>query len=475
MSFLDELQKQTNYTQTENDAVTNQSTLSPVLDLFSMAGAMRDNPQDAVKLFRKAYAKDPQAAARILFYLRDVRGGQGERDLFRTLYRELYDLDSGTATNLLKHVPEYGRWDDLVEVANVDSLVEIIRNQLEEDEQNMAEGKPVSLIAKWLPSENTSSSKTRSKARSLMSALELKPSQYRKKVVALRKHIELLEQKMSSNQWSNIDYSKVPSQAGRKHTKAFMRHDEGRYRNYLEKASKGEEKMNTETLYTYEVFDAVQAGQLEAANAMWANLPDYTSGTNAIVVADVSGSMYGRPMSVSVSLALYFAEHNTGPFKDRFMTFSARPQVVEVLGNTLLDKLRNIENADWDMNTDLEAVFDSLLSAAKSSGAKGDDMPKVVYIISDMEFDRCVDAPDSTIFENAKDKFSAEGFELPHIVFWNVDARQIQSPATKFDNRVTLISGLSQSTFRYAVEGKTPEELMDSVINSERYAPIVVK
>lgn len=469
MSFLDELQKNTNKAVTENGAVTNASTLDPLLDLFSLAGAMRGREVEAIKLFNKAFIADPQSAVRCLFYLRDIRGGQGERSVFRAI---LNTLPEATLAQIYEYIPEYGRWD---EVPINETTAEIIKKQLATDEANMAGSKPVSLLAKWLPSENTSSEDTTKKANKLMKLLGLKPSQYRKKVVALRKYIKLLEQKMSAKEWSDIDYSKLPSQAQRKHTKAFKRHDEERYTEYLGKAKKGEAKMNTGTLFTYEIFDKVAEGDTEAADAMWANLPDYTNGTNALVLADVSGSMTGRPMSVSVSLALYFAEHNKGTFHDCFMTFSARPQVVKVRGADLSHKLAFIENMDWEMNTDLEAAFDAILRAATAGGNKGDDMPKVLYVISDMEFDQAITRPTSTIFENAQRSFQANGLQLPHVVFWNVDARQTQAPATKFDNHVTLISGLSQSTFKYVVEGKNPVDLMNEVLNSERYARIVIK
>lgn len=466
MSFLDELQKSTNYTYTENGAVTNISTLDPVLDFFSLAGAMRNSPSEAVRLFEKAYFTDKLPALRTLFYLRDIRGGQGERNLFRLGLKRLSEIDRNVYEKNIKHIPEYGRWDDVP----VLDAVELIKHQLDEDEKSMAKGKPVSLLAKWLPSENTSSHKTSSEAKALAKALGLKPSQYRKRIVALRKYIKLLEQQMSANQWEEVDYSKLPSQAHRKHVKAFKRHDEARYSSFLKAAEKGEVKLNTHTLYTYEVFDTIQH-DTAAANAMWANLPDWTNGTNSLVLADVSGSMSGRPMSISVSLALYFAEHNKGIFKDCFITFSERPQIVKVVGSNLETRLRNIENRDWGYNTNVEAALRAILDASVQSP---EDTPRVLYIISDMEFDEACSNPSKTIFDSISDDYKQAGIEMPHIVFWNVNARQTQVPATKFDNRVTLISGSSQSTFRYAVEGKTPIELMNEVINSERYASITI-
>lgn len=467
MNFIDELKKATNKTVTENNAVTNISSLNPVLDFFALAGSMRERMNDAVKLFRLAYAEDALMALRALFYLRDIRGGQGERTLFRECYKT---LPSDIQKKYLQHIPTFGRYDDIHSL-DVTVVVDHIKLQLEIDEKAMSEGASVSLLAKWLPSENTSSKKTRRLAKLLSESLGLKSSQYRKRIVALRKYIKLLEQKMSANQWGEIDYEVTPSQAMRKHTKAFRRHDEQRFTTYLENVAKGEKKIKTSTLFTYEVFDVVKTDEM-AANVMWQNLPDYTQGNNALVVADVSGSMSGRPMSISVSLALYFAEHNKGIFKDYFMTFSAQPQLVRVLGSTLSERLRNIETADWDMNTNVEAAFKAILEAAIANKVNADEIPKVLYFISDMEFDEAVKNPGAINFENAKTMFAAEGFELPHVVFWNVDSKQNQTPATMYDNNVTLISGASQSTFKFAVGGKTPLESMNDILNSERYAVI---
>jgi hypothetical protein len=232
----------------------------------------------------------------------------------------------------------------------------------------------------------------------------------------------------------------------------------------------------------------IRQGQEQAANAVWASLPDYTDGKNAIVVADVSGSMgsFGRryygtttgtqPLDVSVTLALYFAERNQGPFKDFFLTFSDNPQLVKVQGSTLTEKLRNISNATWNMSTNVQAVFDLLLKTAVDSGASQDEMPGTIYIVSDMEFNEATDryGRQVTNYDAAKQKFEAAGYQLPTIVFWNVASRNLNVPASMFNKNVTLVSGLSQSTFRYAVQGKSPMESMLDVLNSERYERITV-
>jgi hypothetical protein len=473
MSFIDSLQQNTNkQSYTANGALSNTSTLDPLLDFFSNAGAMRGRESDAVSLFNKAYAVDPTNAMRCLFYLRDVRGGQGERSVFRAV---LDTLDEETVNKVAQYIPEYGRWD---EVPFTPATMVALKSQLEADEANMKAGKPVSLLAKWLPSENTSSNATHRKAIELYRAWGLKASQYRKRVVALRKYIKLLEQSMSAREWAEIQYDKLPTQAHRKHIKAFKRHDDERYGEYLGKVEKGEAKINSSASFTYEIYDMVHAdwqGTNErTANAMWKALPDYTNGQNALVLADVSGSMSGRPMSISVSLALYFAERNEGPFKDYFLTFTGKSRLQKITGNTLSEKMNSIERADWSMNTNLQSAFDAILKAAQDSNATADEMPKTLYIISDMQFDQATGRNDETNLEVAERKFREAGYELPHIVFWNANSYGDEAPATKFNNRVTLISGSNQSTFQYVVAGKTPMESMLDILNSDRYAQISV-
>lgn len=469
MNYLDELQKATNRGTTENGGVTNASTLNPCLDFFALGASKRNDIESAVRLFAKAYAKDKTTALRTLFYIRDIRGGQGERDIFRACMEELSAIDPAVADSMLEFIPEYGRWDDLLHNrANNGVAVEIVKKQLLKD----AKTKTPSLLGKWMPSENASSEVTRKAALNWAKSLGLKPAQYRKILSKLRKKIALLEQKMSAKEWTEIEYDKLPSQAFRKHTAAFDRNDHDRYQEFIGAVNNGEKKVNASTVTTAEVLQNVRNGDNDSANAIWKSLDNFVpEDLNAIVVADVSGSMWGRPMDISTSLALYFAERNKGVFANKFMTFSERPRLVEVYGRTLTEKLKFIETADWGMNTNIEAVFDVLLSAAVRSGDK-ENMPKVIYIISDMEFDQCATGADETAFENAKRKWEAEGLELPTVVFWNVDARSDNSPATRFDSNVTLVSGSNQSAFRFAMEGKTPEDLMYEVVNSERYAQI---
>lgn len=493
MSFLEELSKGTNKTLTENGAVTNRSTLDPLLDFFSRAGAMRSNPSEAVRLFRLAFAADKQNAVRCLFYLRDVRGGQGEKAVPRTI---LSNLDEETAVAVLKYIPEYGRWDDIWYVPQTQKtrfeIAKLVGAQFNRDAEAMEAGKSVSLMAKWLPSENASSNETRQHASVLINMLNMKPRQYRKRVVELREYINLLEQLMSGKKWEDIDFSKIPSQAHRKHVKAFMRHQEERYKAYLESLKKGEKgvKINSGTLMTYEIFSKVNNYQtseteLETMEQMWKALPDYTDGKNALCVVDVSGSMQGlnwigikrsiEPMSVAVSLAIYFADRNKGPFANYFMTFESRSRLIKVEPNaSLRDKFMTVMRSGVGGSTNIQSAFDEILNAAIKSKATPEEMPAALYILSDMEFDQSTSNNSETNFETAKRKFEEYGYKLPHLIFWNLEARRDNSPVTKYDKYCTVISGFNQSTFKHIVEGKDPMQSMLDILNSPRYAEITV-
>lgn len=479
MSFLNQLEKETSKTLTENGGAAYSTTLNANLDFFALGGAKRGNIADVVDLFNKAYKEDKQLAIRTLFYLRDIKQGQGERDIFRYClnYLNLNDLD--TLTKIVKFVPEYGRWDDILPYYEVDAVVELVKTTLLLDMANSIKGKNISLLAKWMPSINASSKQTRYLAQKWIKVLDSTNKDYRKNLSELRKYIDVLEVKMSSKRWDEIDYSKVPSQAFSRHIKSFYRNDGERIKEHFNKVEKGEAKLNTSTLYCYEIARGIRQcpkEQQQAFNLLWKELPDFTNNENALVVADVSGSMTGTPMDVSVSLAVYFAERNKGLFANKFMLFSNNPILITIPEGELIDKLKHVEYTDisWYRGTNLQAVFDTILEAAVKSNASQEELPSKIYIITDMEFDTCTDDDKETVFENAKRKFSEKGYNLPHVIFWNADSRQNTLPVTMYDNNVTLISGASQNAFKFAVEDLSPIEFMLSVVNSDRYSNIVI-
>lgn len=453
--------------QTDNGALTYTRSGSLLLDFFAQAGAMRPNPEAAVNLFKAAFAEDREKALKVLFYLRDVRGGQGERDLFRNCLEWLGTNFSDVFDKIVDHVPEYGRWDDLF--FDHPEAWGTITTQLGKDE----ESDQPSLLAKWLPTINASSPTTRAKARIFAEKMGLTEMSYRKMVRELRKKIKTVEEAMSARKWGDINYSTVPSQASRIYKNAFAKHDETRYAAFIEKATTGEVKINAGTLYPYQIYKDVQNDYSPALEALWNQLPDYTQGKNALVVTDVSGSMAGDPIAVSVSLALYFAERNKGQFQDHFITFSATPVLQRIVGKTLLEKMSSIEQSNWDMNTDLEAAFKLILHTAVANGVAKEEMPSVLYIISDMEFDECVSG--QTLHQDLKNKYRAAGYELPSVVFWQVNATKGKNmPVQKDELGVALVSGFSPTIFKMVVENKTPEQVMLDVIMAPRYAPITL-
>lgn len=480
--FIKVLEKEDNFTLTENLAVTHKSTLNSVLDLFSLGGALRTREEaEIVQLFSRAYSEDSLLALKCMFYLRDVRGGQGERKSFRVMLSHLVDVAPNTAVKNIENIPFYGRYDDLLVLFSWaktrEKTLKFINDQIVKDIQNQRENQSVSLLAKWLPSENTSSKTTRQYAKIVREYLGLSSKKYRKMLSDMRKYIDIVERKMSANDWEDIDYSTVPSKASLMYRKAFSKHDGERYGEYIESVKRGEKKINAAVLYPYEIAESVlyKEENNETLEVLWKNLPDYTKGRNenAIVVADTSGSMEGRPMAISVSLAMYFAERNKGIFKDHFITFSVRPELQKVSGNTLYEKMLNLSRAQWDGNTDLQAVFNLILNTAKKNSLKQEDLPAKIYIVSDMEFDAATGR--RTNLEDIKRKYSEAGYEAPTLVFWNVDSRHNQVPTTFDEKGVLLVSGASPSAFKSLMEAKTvtPEEYMLSVLNSERYEKVV--
>lgn len=463
--FAEQMRKETSYGLTENGALTFKDSMSALLNLYAQAGSMRNEPDKALDLFKKAFSEDRLSAIKILFYLRDVRGGQGERNLFRVCLQYLGENEPKIFEKIVEYVSEYGRWDDLF--FDNEKCFTIIDRQLHADKNSDAP----SLLAKWMPTINSGNANTKAKARFIAEKIGMKEVVYRKLIRGIRAKIATVEEKMSARQWGDINYSTVPSQASRIYRNSFKKHDEKRYGEFIDKAEKGEVKINASTLYPYQIYDAVYKDYSQTLEALWNQLPDYTQGKNAIVVADTSASMDGQPMSVSVSLALYFAERNKGQFKDYFISFSEKPKLHKVNGINLRDKMNSITLGDV-ANTNLQAVFELILNTALSNNTPSEELPATIYIISDMEFDECTRG--KTNFEDIKSKYDEVGYSMPSIVFWNVNASGSNLPVQKNEQGVALVSGFSPVIFKIAVENKTPEEIMFETINSERYAKIII-
>lgn len=508
-TFMSGLKSATNYTRTENGAVTHKTTNSDLLDMFAMGAAMRTRcDEDVITMFSKAFAENPVYALKCLFYIRDVRGGQGERRFFRVCMKWLATADMDAAKRNLIHIPEYGRWDDLFVFIGTplqNDALAVVKHQLALDTQC----KTPSLLAKWMPSENTSSQKTRKNASIVRKYIGMNSKQYRKTLSVLRARINVLERLMSEGRWDEIEFDKIPSKAGMKYKNAFARHDLERVKmnkdvqSYSDFAKDTTKTVNAKALYPYEcVAEAVKAMRCDwwsygshdvpmddtnrlMVNKYWDNLADYFKGAkfNGICVCDTSGSMTGSdasaPINVAISLSLYCAEKAQGPFAGHYISFASRPQLIETSGADFCDKVKRIYRTNLVDNTNIEAVFDLMLNTALRNHCTQDDLPQNVIIISDMEFDNATGSYRSgwnkdraqTLLEQIATKWAQHGYQMPHLIFWNVNARQANIPMLG-NGRISYVSGFSPSIFETIMTGKTGYDLMMEKLNTERYAAI---
>lgn len=480
--MLSHLSNHFNETRTTNGAKAFKSTQSAVLDLFSQGGAMRDSDDNQiVTLFSKAFAEDATLALKTLFYLRDIKQGQGERRLFRLALKHLATHNKDSLAKNLALVPEFGRWDDLWVLLDTElknDVVNLVVSQLSLD--SVVEHP--SLLTKWMPSENASSYQTKKYAKTIREAVGLTPREYRKLLTKLRKEISLVETKLTERNYDAIDYSKLPSKAGMQYRQAFYRNDLERYQSFLDSLVKGEVKVNAGTLYPNEIVGKVMRSHwntsqqdIKLFEGMWENLPNFIGdkSENSLVMADVSGSMTGTPMEVSVALAMYIAERNKGVFKDHFMTFSSHPALVKIQGKNIVEKVNNISRANWDMSTNIEGALQTILDVAVKNNLPNDEVVKKLYIISDMQFNQCARGASVNIFKSLEKEFNSYGYDFPNIVFWNVNAYG-NTPMTMNEVGVQLVSGYSPSILTQLLnaDGKTPYDFMLDVINSERYAEV---
>ena len=511
--FMNGLKDAANIGYTENGGIKRLTTRSDLLDMFAMGAAYRKrSDEDCILLFKKAYAENPTYALKCLFYIGDCRGGQGERRFFRTCAKWLASYDTEAMRRNLINIPTYRRWDDLyifVGTPLEKDAFQIMKEQLALDVQC----KTPSLLAKWLKSENTSSADSRYLANKTRVYLGMSHKQYRKTLSILRQRINVLERLMSAGRWDEIEFDKIPSRAGMIYKNAFARHDLERAKNenvqtYADFAKDTTKKVNAKVLYPYEcVAEAVKAAGCSGygydyfgrrsnasddtnraiVNKYWDNLADYFNGAsfNGLAVVDTSASMRGSdasaPINVAISLGMYCAEKAKGPFAGHYVSFSSRPQLIAVEGTDFVDKVYRIYRTNLCENTNIEATFDMLLSIAIQNHCTQDDLPQNIIVISDMEFDRgtgyygynrMTSANAETTMEGIAKKWAAHGYTLPHMIYWNVDARQNNIPQDLGNGRVSYVSGMSLSIFSTIMTGKTGYDLMMEKLNSERYAAI---
>lgn len=481
------MEHETNYTTTENGAGALKSTLNACMDAFGRLGAMKKLPeQDIINVFAPAFTEDRETALRILFYMRDVRGGQGMRRVFRVCLKWLAQRYPQIVFANLDNILYFGRGDDylcLLDVFSVQkAVIEWLRIVFMRDWDSYCDKKftNMTLLAKWLPSCNTSSATTRGYAKQLIKGWSWTERVYRTRLAKLRAALKVVETQISANRWGEVDYSAVPSRANLKYQKAFVKHDADRYINHVFAAATGKAKSNAAALFPVDVVHKawVEGNDPVArklSDALWQSLPNYFEGREetGLCVIDTSGSMIGEPMEVALSLGLYCADKCRGPFHGKFITFSDEPQLQTIRGEDLREKLLNMSRADWAGSTNIQAVFDLILQTAIIYNVPKEDMPKKLYIISDMQFNpfwgeddriqrqyrnRWCSVPyrevNTSFMSKIRAGFAIAGYEMPALVYWNVrDSHAGMFQQTVGGENCCMVSGYSPSLFKAVIDG----------------------
>lgn len=466
-------------TTTLNGDVAQTTTGNALLDYVALIGGMRNaSVKEIERIFLSAFRENPIKALQLLFYTRDIPnrggGGLGERRIFYTIYMYLIQNEPEIALALGSLIPEYGSWRDVRELAKVcfkSGDIEFAKNLIEYQTYVIFTQKDNNLAAKWAVDENEKDRNFREFAMNTVTTmLNITRKVYRQTVVAARKGV--VERLMSDKQWDAIVYQHVPSRAMKLYRKAFGKHDSERFGKFIEAAKAGETKINSGVLNPVELYKKISTFD-STIEAQWRQLPNYVDeNVNALVMADVSGSMSGTPMDVCVSLAIYFAERNKGIFKNHFITFSAKPTLQQVTGKTLWEKARNLQRAQWDMNTNLDAAFEMILKAAVKSRVSAEEMPSVILIITDGQFDSGCTF-NMSAHQRIEVAYQNAGYKLPHIVFWNVNVLKPTFPALT-NKYTTLVSGYSASVLKsvFNVIGNPNTDVVQAILDTGRYDAI---
>lgn len=498
-SILNGLKENLNFKLTENGALAHKDTLDDVYTMFAFGGAYRKRSEaDCILLFKNAFEQDEVMALKCLFYLRDIRGGQGERRFFRVCFKWLCDNHPEAAKRNLDNVSEFGRWDDLIYTVADTKLEDYAMFKIKEQLVLDLECKTPSLLGKWLPSENASSYSTTKMANKVRKYLKMTHKEYRKVLSTLRTRINIVEKLMSENRWDEIEFDKIPSKAGLIYRNAFARRDliQQKYKEFIKSETT---TVNAKTLYPYDIvakatdafdwygrFDEKKLDAIERASLekYWNNQENYfkDDNTSMLCVVDTSGSMQGSeaaaPINVAISLGMYAAERAKGVFKDHYISFSSRPQLIRIEGIDFVDKVHRIYETNLCENTNLTAVFDLLKDMILCGAAKAEDLPDRIVVISDMEIDSGArqysyygdawsTANAKTTMEKVRQEWAAAGLKLPKLTYWCVESRN--NTVLDLGPDVSLVSGASATTFEMVMKDVTGIDLMREKLLSKRY------
>lgn len=483
-----------NVSVTENGAIGYKTAGHPLLDINFAASSLRNkSDREVIDMFEKAYYDTPLDSILWLFYLRDVRGGMGERRSFRIILKHMAENHPEVIAGAIPYIAEYGRYDDmwvLLETQFKDPVIKLIKEQIVSDLNGAKENKSISLIGKWLPSRCSKNPKNKEYVSVICDGLGITPYTYQKITSTLRKHLKIVECDMSAGRWSVIDYNKVPAKANLLYNSAFLKHDEERRRKFLSALENHEEgvKINAGTLFPHDIVHKYgKRARLvdQTLEELWKALPGGTGYTDIMIVCDGSFSMYqsiDRKSSLQAweacfALTIYFAERAVGVFKDKFITFSSRPKYVDI-GNckTLRDKLDCLIQHNDCSSTNIKKVFDMILETAVNNHLTQEQLPKTVLVLSDMEFDSyraCEPKLNATLFDYITEKYKNAGYKMPKLAFWNLCSRTGTIPMKQNENGLVLVSGFSPATMKMVMSGNLdPFDAMLDVLYTERYRPI---
>jgi len=458
---------------TENGMKAHAGTGDACVNLFYAIGAMRG--KDVLPLFKAAFVENAEVALRIAMWVRDVRGGAGERQIFKDILGWLETNKTiDVVMALINKIPEIGRADDLFVFKNQEARAHAFT--VYGDQLRQGNG----LFYKWLPREKSAQKKLAAELRSFFG---LTPRQYRKLASA---NTTVVESQMCAKDWDNINFSHVPSVAASRYKKAFKRNATAAFTEYVEKLTKGDPsvKVNAGSIFPYEVIKGWQGNRSDATirahvNAQWAALPNYVGDASILPLVDVSGSMScpaGGDTSVTchdvaLSLGLYLSEKNKGKFKDMFLTFSSNPELLHLTGD-IMDRLDAMDRSTWDMSTNIVKAFAKILEVAVAGNVPQAEMPATICIFSDMNFNECTSGFDRSAMESVQAQYAAAGYNCPSVVFWNLKHNGT-APAKADASGVALVSGFSPSLVATILGANpdefTPEALMLKAVMVPRY------
>lgn len=478
MSFVNGMDMKTSVKSTENGAIAyNTSGGGALLDFFAVVGGMRKRDEaDIVQMYHAARKEDKELADKIVLYARDVRGaGLGERRIGKILLKALAYIDHAKVERNFQTFVMNGRFDDIYALEGTPAetaMWQFMKDTLLKDAAAMKDGKPISLAAKWMKSINTSSAESKRLARKFCTVAGISERTYRKTLAALRKYSNVVEVKMSANEWETINFEAVPSIAMKRYSTAFGKHCPNAFTQYKRELTTGEAQVNAQTLYPYDItYQFMYGGNADRdiLEAQWKALPNYfKEGRNVVCCADVSGSMVGMPMAASIGLAMYCARYNTGAYNGYYLTFTDVPRFFKLdesasIESNIRKVMRNV-----GYNTEMDKMFEAIYEMA----VRENDAPDALVIVSDMEIDRFMRANAcDDIITKWVNKFRNAGLECPKMILWNAESRQNTYLARSNNPYVAFVSGCSASTFGNLTEliSMSAYEAMVAILNQYEF------